>query len=59
LKIGIYEFLDDGPLHDSSQDWGNGNRAKISRLHRIGDFWEWTNPGLFPLMWYYRCGVKS
>ena len=38
LETGINEFLDDGPLHDSSQDWGNGNRTKISRLHRIGDF---------------------
>ena len=56
LKVGINEFLNDGPLHNSGQDWSNGNWTKIGRLHRIGDFGDWANPGLFPQVWYCRCG---
>ena len=40
LEVRIDEFLNDGPLHDSSQDWSNRDRTKIGRLHRIGDFWD-------------------
>lgn len=49
-------MLDNGPLHDSGQDWCDGDGPKVSMLCGGRNFGYRSNAGLFPLLRDCGCG---